>query len=80
MLRLKKITIIAHFQTNNLLYWASQVMLLIKNLAASAGNMRDTGLIPESGRSPGGGHATNSNILACRIPWTEEPDGLQSIR
>ena len=22
--------------------------------------------------------ATHSNILACRIPWTEEPGGLQS--
>ena len=24
--------------------------------------------------------ATHSNILAWRIPWTEEPGGLQSIR
>ena len=24
------------------------------------------------------GMATDSNILAWRIPWTEEPDGLQS--
>ena len=23
--------------------------------------------------------ATNSSILAWRIPWTEKPDGLQSI-
>ena len=23
--------------------------------------------------------ATHSSIFACRIPWTEEPDGLQSI-
>ena len=23
--------------------------------------------------------ATHSSILAGRIPWTEEPDGLQSI-
>ena len=23
--------------------------------------------------------ATHSSILACRIPWTEEPDGLQSM-
>ena len=22
---------------------------------------------------------THSSILACRIQWTEEPDGLQSI-
>ena len=25
------------------------------------------------------GGATHSSILAWRIPWTEEPDGLQSI-
>jgi len=25
------------------------------------------------------GLATNSSILAWRIPWTEEPDGLQSM-
>ena len=25
------------------------------------------------------GMATHSSILACRIPWTEEPSGLQSI-
>ena len=35
---------------------ASQVVLVVKNLPASAGDIRDTGLIPVSGRSPGGGH------------------------
>ena len=25
------------------------------------------------------GMAAHSNILAWRIPWTEEPDGLQSM-
>ena len=23
--------------------------------------------------------ATHSSIIACRIPWTEEPSGLQSM-
>ena len=32
----------------------------------------------ELGRSPGGGMATHSSILAWRIPWTEEPGGLLS--
>ena len=27
-----------------------------------------------------GGMATYSNILAWKIPWTEEPGGLQSMR
>ena len=29
---------------------------MVKNLPASAGDIRDMGLIPGSGRSPGGGH------------------------
>ena len=58
---------------------ASQVALVVKNPPAKAGDMRDTGLIPGSGRSPGGGMATHSIILAWRIPWTEEPGGLWSI-
>ena len=32
------------------------------------------------GRSPGGGHGTHPSVLAWRIPLTEEPGGLQSIR
>ena len=34
----------------------SQVALVVKNLSASAGDVRDMGSIPELGRSPGGGH------------------------
>ena len=36
--------------------WASQVVLVVKNLPASAADVRDLGLIPGSGRSPGGRH------------------------
>ena len=32
---------------------------------------------PGSGRSPGTGSGNYSSILAWRIPWTEEPGGLQ---
>ena len=35
---------------------ASQVVLMVKNMLPNAGNIRDVGLIPGSGRSPGGGH------------------------
>ena len=35
---------------------ASQVVLVVKNLSATARDMRDAGSIPGSGRSPGGGH------------------------
>ena len=32
----------------------------------------------KSGRFPGRGHGNPSSTLAWRIPWTEEPGGLQS--
>ena len=35
---------------------ASQVAVVVKNSPANAGDIRDVGSIPESGRSPGGGH------------------------
>ena len=45
-------------------------------------NAGDPGSIPGSGRFPGeGNHYPLSlpSILAWRIPWTEEPGGLQSM-
>ena len=35
---------------------ASQVVLVVMNLSTNAGDLRVSGLIPMSGRSPGGGH------------------------
>ena len=35
---------------------ASQVVLVVKNLLAKAGDIRDVSLIPGLGRSPGGGY------------------------
>ena len=50
---------------------------MVKNLPASAGDVRDAGSIPGPGRFPGGeGMATHPSVLAWRIPWTEEPGGL----
>ena len=51
----------------------------VKNPPASTGDTGDVGSIPGSGKSPGGGMATHSNILAWTISWTEEPGELQSI-
>ena len=49
---------------------------MVKVIPASAG---DVGSVPGLGRSPGVQEvATHSSILAWRIPWTEEPGGLQS--
>ena len=50
---------------------------MAKNLPANAEDA--AGWIPELGRSPGGGHGNHSSILAWRIPWAEEPGGLQSM-
>ena len=36
--------------------WASQVAPVVKNSPANAGDIRDVGLIPGLGSSPGGGH------------------------
>ena len=52
---------------------------MVKNLPASAGDIRDVGLIPGSGDLLERELATHSSILAWRIPWKEEPGGLQSI-
>ena len=45
----------------------------------SACNAGDRSSIPWSGKSPKKGLAIHSSILAWRIPWTGEPDGLQSM-
>ena len=62
---------------------ASQVVLVVKNLPADVGNVRDPGSIPGSGRSPGVGNGNplngNSSILAWKISWTKKPGGLQSM-
>ena len=42
---------------NVYVFMPSQVALVVKNSPAAVGDIRDTGLIPGSGRSLGGGHA-----------------------
>ena len=45
---------------------------MVRNPSANTGDIKDTGSIPGSGRSSGGGHATHSNILAWRISMDRE--------
>ena len=45
----------------------------------SAYNVGDLGSIPRLGRSPGEEMATHSSTLAWKIPWMEEPGGLQTM-
>ena len=51
-----------------------RVALVIKNLPANAGDIRDVGLIPGLGRSPGEGHG-NPLHYSC----LENPHGQRSL-
>ena len=56
--------------------WASLVAQMVKNLPA----LQETQVRSLGWKDPGEeGMATNSSILAWRIPRTEEPGGLQSM-
>ena len=70
-------TIFSLCNTCIILYWASQLALVVKNPDVNSRGIRDMGLIP--GLPQEEGMTTHSSILAERIPWTEEPGGLQSI-
>ena len=51
-------------------FWVAQ---MVKNLPA----VRETGIRLLGRKDPlEKGMATHSSILAWKIPWTEEPDGL----
>ena len=54
---------------------ASQAVLMVKNPPASAGDVRDVGLIPGSGRSPGGGHGHPFHYSCL-----EDPTGRRAWR
>ena len=49
----------------------------VKNPPANAG---ETGPIPGYQNPLQGEMATHSSVLVWEIPWSEDPDGLQSIR
>ena len=51
------------------LIWASQVPLVVKNPPANAGDIGDSGSIPGSGRSAGGGHG-NTLQYSCKESGT----------
>ena len=57
-------------------FWASPVTQVVKDLPA----MQETQVRSLGQEDPfEKGRATCSSILAWRIPWTEEPGGLQSM-
>ena len=50
----------------------SQVVLVVKNLPANAGDIRDMGLILGWGRSPGGGHGNPLQYSCLEKPMDRE--------
>ena len=50
---------------------------MVKNPPVNAGRHKRPGFDPWVGNIPRGGHGNPSNILAWRIPRTEEPGGLK---
>ena len=57
------------------LHWLSVWSSLVAETVMSVASVLD----PWVRRAPGEGNATHSSILAWQIPWTEEPEGLQSM-
>ena len=52
------------------------IYLVVKNLHANAGDIRDEGSILVWEDLLEEGVVTHSSVLAWEIPWTEEPDRL----
>jgi len=46
----------------------AEVALVVKNLPANAGDVRDAGLTPGSGRSPGGGNGYPLQYFCLKNP------------
>ena len=65
------------FTSTSISVGSSQVVLGVKNLVQETQETRVRSLGLEDPLEEG--MATHSSILAWRIPWTEEPGGLQSM-
>ena len=69
------VIIVGEFFIAELVFWASLVAQLVKNPSAK----QETQVRSLGGEDPLEKEmSTHSRILAWKIPWTEEPGGLQS--
>ena len=65
--------------------WSSQVALVIKNPPANAGDIRDVGSIPGSGRFPGERHVNPLQYSCLENPidretwWATQSMGSQRV-
>ena len=53
-------------------FWASQMVLVVKNSPANVGDIRDAGSIPGLGRSPGGGNGNPLQYSCLENPMDRE--------
>ena len=60
-----RVTVCNHL---DLLVGASQVLLVLKNLPANAGDIRDADSMPGSGRAPGGEHGNPLKYFCLENP------------
>ena len=60
------------------MHCTSQVVLVVKNPPATAADIKDVGLIPGSGRFPGGRHGNPLQYSFLENTRTEKPGGLHS--
>ena len=74
-----------NFKVIYTLKWASHVALVVKNLPANAGAIRDAGSVPGAGKSPGGGHGNPLQYPYLENPmdrgaWRATVHGIQRVR
>ena len=55
------------------------MLLVVKNLPANEGDVRDVGLIPGLGRFPGGGNGNSFQYSCLENPMDRGACGLQSM-
>ena len=68
----KYISVVYTIHFYGALVWASQVVLVVKNKPANAGDTGDTSLVPGLGRSPGGGHGNPLQYSCLENPMDQE--------
>ena len=66
-------------KTSNVMEGASQVALVVKNMPANAGDLRDPVLIPGLGRSPRGEHGNPLQYSCLENPMDRGASRLQSL-
>ena len=71
------LSLLKHIRRTSSFLGASQVMLVVKNPSANAGDVRDTGLILRSERSPGGGHGSPLQCSCLEDPMGHSQWGLK---